>query len=57
MQDKISYEVTMDGIEVFIPLGVRTNLEAIKQYVSRLRSNYPSKSVELWEMTHRLVEL
>ena len=58
MQDKISYEATMDGVEIFIPLGIaRTNLEAIKQYVLKLRSDYPSKKIELWERTHRLVEL
>ena len=54
----MKYEVTMDGTEIFIPLGIpRDNLEAVTQYVLRMRSQYPSKKIELWEVTSKLVRL
>ncbi len=55
---KTKYKVLINGTELFTPTSIdKDDFEQVKQYVLRLRSEHPTKKIELWEITPKLVEL
>lgn len=55
---KTTYKVSINGTELYTPTSIdKDDFEQIKKYVLRLRSEHPSKKIELWEITPKLVEL